>query len=248
MTTTIFSLKILIKIHHKVNNIFLLTILIILSKLLTEQSVIKKKELIMPKIVDKEEKKRAILSAAIKVFSEKGISDTRMIDIADYAGVGKGTLYEYFSSKEDIFEEGFLFWLNEMETEISKQILEVSDPRQKLRIFITTNVATFEENADLAGIMFDFWAMGLRKDKDRQASLIKSIYENYIETLSQFIEEGIDEGRFRTVDSRNLASCIVGALDGILLQWIIFGENFPLEETVNTFVDVILGGISINEC
>ena len=64
-----------------------------------------------PLIVDKEEKKRKILQAASDIFVEKGFSNVVISDIAQAAGIGKGTVYEYFKSKEELFSEllAFLF-------------------------------------------------------------------------------------------------------------------------------------------
>ena len=55
-----------------------------------------------PKVVDRQKKREKILRAALKVFSDRGMTEFKMIDIATAAGIGKGTIYEYFSSKEDI--------------------------------------------------------------------------------------------------------------------------------------------------
>ncbi len=61
----------------------------------------------MPKIVDKAAKSQDIAAAAIKVFREQGFHQTKMADIARAAGVGKGTLYEYFKDKADILRVAF---------------------------------------------------------------------------------------------------------------------------------------------
>ncbi len=53
--------------------------------------------------VDKEEKRKEILKAALVVFSQKGFHKTSMNDIAQKAEIGKGTLYDYFKSKDELF-------------------------------------------------------------------------------------------------------------------------------------------------
>lgn len=53
--------------------------------------------------VKKEEKREKILRAAMELFAEKGFENVTTMEIAGKAGVGKGTLYTYFPSKEDIF-------------------------------------------------------------------------------------------------------------------------------------------------
>lgn len=51
----------------------------------------------------KEDRPDEILSAALELFTEKGFAATRMDDVAKLAGISKGTLYNYFESKESIF-------------------------------------------------------------------------------------------------------------------------------------------------
>jgi AcrR family transcriptional regulator len=65
-----------------------------------------------PIVVDKAKKKTDILNAAIEVFATKGVANAKMNDIAIAANIGKGTIYEYFSSKEDIFSTAFHVFLN----------------------------------------------------------------------------------------------------------------------------------------
>ena len=49
-------------------------------------------------------KKEQILHAALEVFAKQGLQKGKIADIAEKAGIGKGTVYEYFSSKEEIFK------------------------------------------------------------------------------------------------------------------------------------------------
>ncbi|RKD33521.1 TetR/AcrR family transcriptional regulator [Thermohalobacter berrensis] len=56
-------------------------------------------------MVSKEERRINIIEAAVKVFSKKGFHKARMEDIAKEAGIGKGTIYEYFDSKKHLFYE-----------------------------------------------------------------------------------------------------------------------------------------------
>ena len=51
----------------------------------------------------KEDRPEEILNAALELFTEKGFAATRMDDVAKNAGISKGTLYNYFESKESIF-------------------------------------------------------------------------------------------------------------------------------------------------
>ncbi len=52
----------------------------------------------------KEDRRQALLKAALDEFYEKGLTAARADDIAERAGLSKGTLYVYFKSKEDLFK------------------------------------------------------------------------------------------------------------------------------------------------
>ena len=58
----------------------------------------------MPKVVPeyKEEARRRIVEHAMKLFSERGYYQTRMVDIAKSIGVSKGAIYQYFRSKHEV--------------------------------------------------------------------------------------------------------------------------------------------------
>ena len=49
------------------------------------------------------DKKNRIIEAAVMVFAQKGYASATIADIAARAEIGKGTIYEYFTSKEDLF-------------------------------------------------------------------------------------------------------------------------------------------------
>lgn len=51
----------------------------------------------------KQQTRKAIVDAAIKLFTDKGFDQTSMDELAGAAGVGKGTIYGYFKAKEEIF-------------------------------------------------------------------------------------------------------------------------------------------------
>ena len=56
-------------------------------------------------MADKNQKRKDILASARALFKEKGFHSTKIEEIAQGAGVGKGTIYEYFKNKQEIFDE-----------------------------------------------------------------------------------------------------------------------------------------------
>ena len=113
----------------------------------------------MAKRPTKVERRRAILDAARRVFTRQGYTATRMIDVAVDAKVGKGTLYEYFSSKEDLFSTLVLVVMRDALETLGQRTLG-EDPRQALRNIIAYTVeVALVENLDLYRLFYDFWGV-----------------------------------------------------------------------------------------
>ncbi|MBN2425809.1 MAG: TetR/AcrR family transcriptional regulator [Calditrichaceae bacterium] len=199
-----------------------------------------------PKIVDKELKKIEIISAALKVFSRNGIDKSKMSDVAKEANIGKGTIYEYFRSKDEIFTEAFQLMMREISAKTAPLIKTNIDPFIKLKnlfdIFI--NYYT-DEKLDFAEIMFEFWAEGIRRhDEEIHNKIdINAIYTEYRTLFKEILDDGIRRGLFRNIDSFAIASAIVGVMDGLLLQWIMNRNIFDLKSALYKFVDMLLNGI-----
>ena len=199
-----------------------------------------------PKIVDKQAKKYEILTAAMRVFAQKGVVQTRMSDIAEAAGIGKGTIYEYFRSKEDIFAETYRQVFEGTEQQVMAIISADLDPETKLRKLMTTTVDGFlGDGGEFAGIMMAFWSEAVRNKDDRIIDIInlQQIYADYRRMISAILDEGVLTGAFQVSDTFMTASVLIGAMDGILLQCIMDPDIFTPTQAVEALLESYLNGI-----
>lgn len=199
-----------------------------------------------PRIVDKEAKKMEILQAALQVFAKKGVANTKMIDIATTASIGKGTIYEYFKSKEDIFTAGFQHFFDGFEQNVENAVMQSENPEEQLQILVRSSLGAFFENhADFAIIMLDFWAEGIRTKDDsiNETINLKQVYRMYRALIVKIIETGIAQGIFREVNAVANASYLIAAMDGLMLQWVMEPEIFDINEVVEAICDVVLNGL-----
>jgi AcrR family transcriptional regulator len=202
----------------------------------------------MPRIVDKKEKKLEILHAAATVFAEKGVVKTKMVDIAAEAGIGKGTIYEYYRSKEEIFADTFRLIFDNMEQQLAEAIGKTNDPIEKLKNLIqVTTIEFLEHSGDLARIMMDFWAEGVRSKNEELLNIVnlELVYSEYKLLIADILHEGIKNGVFKKVDVHSLAAILVGALDGAMLQWIINKNTIDLKKVSEVLLDMLLFGIKL---
>jgi AcrR family transcriptional regulator len=200
----------------------------------------------MPKIIDKEAKKLEILHAAMHVFARKGIIKTKMIDIAQAAGVGKGTLYEYFPSKEGIFNNAYSYLIEITSQALTTALESTDDPVRKLELLMETSFSCFlHDGGEFAEIMMDFWAEGVRTKDDTVLSIIdlKSVYAEYRRIISEILSNGIARGVFKKMDVHAMSSGLIAAFDGLLLQWIMDREAIDITKVSRNMLHGFLSGI-----
>src|SRR5713226_7792615 len=87
-----------------------------------------------------------ILEAARKVFAKRGFHEATVDDIANAAGVAKGTVYLYYRSKRDVYFAALKFGIEQMYSMLVEKLRDVSTPQDKLRVLIGVKLAYFDEN------------------------------------------------------------------------------------------------------
>ena len=201
-----------------------------------------------PKLVDKEKKRIQILQAAMEVFARQGFVNTKIEDITRAASIGKGTIYEYFQSKQEIFSEAYHFMFSGMEESITEHLNSTDNPEQKLVLLITSMTDfILEHRYEFAEIIMDFWAEGVRRKDPEMLKIIdlNHLYQVYRDLISQILKDGIQKGTFKECDTHSLASVLIGALDGLMLQWMIDKGSIDLRKLTQALIQSLFEGIKI---
>jgi AcrR family transcriptional regulator len=152
-----------------------------------------------------------ILDAALDLFVEKGFAATRLEDVAQRAGVSKGTVYLYFDSKEDLFKavirSGMVRAIEEAERRVAAYPGSASDLLRELYIAWWQNIG----GTKLAGI-----PKLMISEAQNFPELARFYYEEVIQRGSQLfartIERGIERGEFRRVNVDHTVRAIVAPL------------------------------------
>src|SRR5436190_8937301 len=87
-----------------------------------------------------------ILEAARKVFARKGFYEAKVEDIAEAAGVAKGTVYLYYDSKRDVYFAALKFGIAQMYSSLLDEVNKVSTPEEQLKALIAAKLAYYDEN------------------------------------------------------------------------------------------------------
>lgn len=193
----------------------------------------------------KQKKRQHIIESAAKIFAEKGYAQTVMADIAAKAGIGKGTIYEYFNSKTDLFFAVFEWFCG---TILQAEIIGILDSDQrageKINRLNERLVHELIGVQDLYTLSLEFWAASASSSmRDKFKASFKVLYRQYRAVVSTLIAEGMERGEFREdIDAEAVAAALVGCWDAMGLQ-IWFDESFEPIKTSRAFMDALLNGL-----
>ncbi len=198
-----------------------------------------------PRVVDKEAKRQMILKAALRIFAHKGLNDFKVIEVAQAAGIGKGTIYEYFPSKDELIVGCFSQFMAEFDQHVAEQLTELTDPAEKVRRLVS---ATFEyclADPVLMQAMFDFYAAAIpRRDGKSLLSGLAPMYRQMVDHVASIIDEGIRDGSFRPVDSTLVSSMVLALLDGLFFQIALGVFTVKDSQVTDRIGDLLLAGLN----
>jgi TetR/AcrR family acrAB operon transcriptional repressor len=198
----------------------------------------------VPKIVDKKKKMKTISDAALRVFRELGYPNTRMADIAKSAGIGKGTLYEYFIDKGDILRFAFDEYFNIFMKGAFEAMIDKTEPSEKLISLIDFALRHAAEWEDHCAIYVDYFGVA-RTDKGGQFSL-STIYGQMKSMLTDLVSEGQAAGEIdKELDPKVVAELLVSVFDGIILHRVFEGQGADRESLRKATVSLIKNGLRI---
>jgi len=164
-----------------------------------------------------------ILTAAEKVFAEKGYAAATVDEVAAAAGVSKGTMYNYFETKRDLFLHVFSEVIAGEESDVVELISGPFSGPEKLRKILSLWANRLERYKGIGRLVLEFWATAAREEHGGQlASWFNQMYTRWRGRIAEVVAQGIDEGEFRKdFDPAVAAALIMAILDGIEVQTIL---------------------------
>ena len=168
------------------------------------------------------ERRQQILEAALELFAEKGYFNTKISDIAERLGVGKGTIYWYFDSKEDLFETVFRYKFEAM----AKPLFAIASdtaltPGDKLYAIAENAISLFYDETELMFIMLQ--AMSTPEVAELLTHDFKEYYDRFADMLEPLFSA------LGEADPLAAASLYAAALDGAMLQYVVGTRMFDKE-------------------
>ena len=184
-------------------------------------------------------KRELIVAAGIQVFSKKGYHYAKMEEIAVAAGIGKGTIYEYFTSKLQLFQEIMETSFQRYHESISTEKISQMNMEERIQMITEGHFRFCQQNMELSRIIF--WDEEIIDEELKEWFYSKRKEKEGI--LQNLIEEGIHRGELRDVDARLVTLMIGGILGQIWVPIVIEGWDVDAVATARQITDLIMRGI-----
>jgi len=168
----------------------------------------------------REERRRSILDAALRLFANKGYESTSISQLAKEVGISKGLVYTYFDSKEALLKS-LVFDLNEMERDFWEDI-QNEDPSRMLSNIFNGYFNTLINNKDKLRLIS---ALTFQVEK---FDFIQDLASQKMSAYLHLFEDLLNKIGFKNAKDEAL---LIGALlDGIAMQFLVIHNDYPLDK------------------
>ena len=191
-------------------------------------------------------KEHDILKAATEMFTEKGFHKATIEDIAERAGIGKGTVYEYFKNKTQLFEKMLDYNLEQYHSCLEKNMEGTSQFKEKLYTFIDFHHALIKDSLQAVTVLFHVTVASSMDEETKKSvhNILNSSRLTVIEMLVKTLEAGKLTGKITCADLSFAADIFYAMVIRCCLrpmQFCLSEEQYETEK--QRLVEMLLSGI-----
>jgi len=187
-------------------------------------------------IVDKEQKKKDIALATKALILSDGISNITISQIAKAAGIGKGTVYEYFKNKDEIVFELVEILMQEHNEQKEAQLNKLTSTREKVKKFFS--FFYIDEDKELREIYKQFTAIALSSTNEDMCTFQTECYILYENWMESIIQEGIQNKELKP-EVKELIMGIFAFVQGSFIMSVTTSAITNLQQKIDNQIDML---------
>lgn len=189
---------------------------------------------------------QSIQDAAMRVIARKGMSAATMQEIAEEAGVAKGTIYLYFRDREELVEKTFERAITNLRERLDA-VLDGDAPfDKKIRDVLAAKIAFFTENREFFRLYIALrLPEGNPQQQRRHKRTCEPQYKAGVDRFTLFLREAMDRGEIRRADPQRLALFIIEGTNAIVIDRVMAEAPPPEAADLDFMADIILEGIRV---
>ncbi len=187
---------------------------------------------------------QTIQDAAMRVIARKGKDAATMQEIAEEAGVAKGTIYLYFRDRDELVAKTFETAITQLIARVEEAMEGDKSLEEKLRAAMTAKLEFFRENREFFRLYISLrLPEGDPQQQRRHKRTCEPQYRTSIGRLASILETAMNRGEIRRFDSHRLALFIVEGSNAIVVQRVMEESSPSEQDDVEFLTQIIMGGI-----
>jgi AcrR family transcriptional regulator len=186
-----------------------------------------------------------ILEAAKRVFAKKGFHDATVDDVANAAGVAKGTVYLYYRSKQEVYLAALKFGIGQMYAALVEEVNKAATTEEKLKALIVAKLAYFDENRDFFKIFYSELGR-IPTHPGGIDSEFKALYLEQARLVESILKEGIRKKAIRNLRTEQAAFAISDIIRGVVTQRILEWSRSKAGQDADFIFDLVWKGIAVS--
>ncbi|MGM0518129.1 MAG: TetR/AcrR family transcriptional regulator [Campylobacterota bacterium] len=195
--------------------------------------------------VDKAEKRREVAFSCYDLIHEVGMKNITVAQVAKTAGIGKGTVYEYFENKEDIIFEIINIHIENYHNQFLETIKEVKTTREKIRHFFRFVLDNSQENLKKFNGYKEYLSVVLSDENSAMKDFNCDANGFFKNELKKVILEGVNNGEL-IPEALELSDGLLVFEKGLVL--LKMSENdYDVYEEFNKFINTIFKLIEVKK-
>jgi TetR/AcrR family transcriptional regulator len=192
----------------------------------------------------KELRERQIKEAALRLFSEKGFHNTTITQIAEAADMGKGTIYWYWKSKEELA----FSLVSDMLKDFLALIEEARDSEGpaagRFEALVSRVAELYYRETDYLRLLWKFRADRSYIFSEEYTDKVASYYVRMRKALEEMFEQGMRDGEFRRIEPKRMAFIVLGVAEGLELEWLENEDELSMRDALVEVMGMVLAGIA----
>jgi AcrR family transcriptional regulator len=188
-----------------------------------------------------------IVRAARSVFAEKGFEKATLEEIAERAELGKGTVYNYFDSKDSLFLAATADLLDEVRAIAERVAHEKRPVRESFGEYARQMIGYYRANYAFARMVMRVWGRPGIKGSDEMLDAIPAHVQSVAEPLAQLLKAAMRRKEVRHADAKVMAVMFIGLVHHYFMHQSAHASPKPakdLEAEVELIVSVFFDGIT----
>jgi AcrR family transcriptional regulator len=191
----------------------------------------------------KELREKQIKEAALRLFSEKGFHNTTITQISEAADLGKGTIYWYWKSKEELAFSLVEDMLRDFLALIERARDAEGPVAGRLERMVAEVAELYYRETEYLRLLWKFRVDRSYIFSEDYTNRVASYYVRIREALGNMLEQGIKSGEFRKMDSKRMAFILLGIAEGLELEWLENEEELSMREALVEAMGIVFSSI-----